>query len=267
VKTEVKKPRLSDSSSGTERIVEAYRRACIDRPGGYSSAGHSFTREDVVLQMYEVLLLFRKAFIKAGWDSDALAEKRLLEVGCAWGLRLQQLLGFNTRPDNLYGIDLQDSYIAEARRNHPGIHYAVMSATEMSYADGTFDASFAVMALSAMIEPAIIDASLAEMCRVSRRFVLVIDNFEPSYQNTAEGATFFKGVERGRVEKLASRHDVRAVTVLGSFWTTRRTAWRLVSALSRVGLGSLAYALVVRLLAPHSHRAYLVELEGRSRST
>ena len=248
----------------TERIVEAYRQACIDRPGGYSSSAHCFTREDVIQQTYEILLLFRKAFIRAGWDADGLARKHLLEVGCAWGLRLPQLLGFNMRPDNLYGVDLQEPYIEEARRNNPAIHYDVMSATELAFSDDSFDASFAVMSLSAMIDPGVIERSLAEMCRVSREFMLIVDNFEPSYENAARGATFFKGVEPSVVEGLARRPDVKQVLRLGSFWTTSRVAWKLASALSRVGLGSMAYAFAVRLLAPHSHRGYFVELVPRS---
>jgi ubiquinone/menaquinone biosynthesis C-methylase UbiE len=248
----------------TQRIVDSYRQACIDRPGGYSSAAHCFTREDVVQQTYEVLLLFRKAFLRAGWDADALPQKRVLEIGSAWGLRLQQLLGFNMNPDNLFGVDLQQSYVEEARRNNPAMHYEVMSATDLAYADDSFDASFAVMSLSAMIDPAVINRSLAEMCRVSRNFVLVIDNFDPTYENAAGGATFFKGVERSRIEELSRRPDVRRVLPLGSFWTTSRAAWKLAALLSRVRLGSIAYALAVRLLAPHSHRGYFVELSPRS---
>jgi ubiquinone/menaquinone biosynthesis C-methylase UbiE len=244
----------------TERAVEAYRTACLENPAGYSPANHGFAREDVILQTYEILLLFRRAYAAAGWNPAAIENKRLLEVGCAWGLRLQQLLGFNMRPENLHGIDLQPTWIDRARATNPAIHWEVMSATALRHADQSFDASVAVMALSAMLEPKVIDAALAEMCRVSREFVLVIDNFEPDYENRTGGVLYFKGVEPGRVERLAARSDVAEVRRIGSFWTTRPWAWRLVARLGRVGLTSVAYAVAVRLLAPHSHRAYLVRL-------
>ena len=250
---------------GDERILEAYRKACLEDPSGYSPANHCLTREDVILQMYEVALLFRRAFARVGWDATALEHKRLLEVGCGWGLRLQQVLGFNTRPQNLVGIDLQPSWIERARSTNPAIRWDVMSATNLSFTDRSFDASFAVMALSAMIDPEVARAALGEMCRVSREFIVIVDNFEPSYENRARGAVYFRGVEPEIVEGLSSLDEVAGVERLGSFWTTRRWAWRLAAALTRVGLSSIAYAFAVRLLAPHSHRGYLVRLrpEGR----
>jgi hypothetical protein len=251
----------------TDRIVEAYRRACLGRPGGYSPANHSYAREDVILQTYEILLLLRRAFRRVGWDAEALARCRLLEIGCAWGLRLGQLVGFNATPENLWGIDLQPSWVDLARARHPAMHFEVMSATEMTFDDRSFDASFAILALSAMLEPEIVDAALAEMCRVSRTCVVVIDNFRPAYSDSACGVTFFRGVDPSRVEQLASRADVRRVCRLGSFWTTSRSAWRTVGLLSRVGLGAIAYAAVVRLLGRHSHRGYLIELAPERQPT
>jgi hypothetical protein len=244
----------------TRQSVEAYRTACLADPAAYSPVNHTFAREDVILLTYEALLLFRQAFLAAGWGPQAMAEKRVLEVGCAWGLRLQQLLGFNLRAENLHGVDLQPSWIEQARATNPNVHWATMSATALSYPDHSFDAAFAVMALSAMLDPAVIDDALAEMCRVSREFLLIVDNFEPGHTDQGRGAVFLRGVDPARIERLARRSDVACVRRLGSFWTTRRWAWKLAARLERLGLGSIAYAVAVRLLAPHSHRGYLVRL-------
>ena len=158
-------------------------------------SNHCLTREDVILQMYEIALVFRRAFARVGWDAAALEHKRLLEVGCGWGLRLQQVLGFNTRPQNLVGIDLQPTWIERARTTNPAIRWETMSATSLSFTDRSFDASFAVMALSAMIDPEVMRAALGEIVPVSREFVVIVDNFEPSYENRAHGAVYFRGVE------------------------------------------------------------------------
>ena len=247
----------------SERIRRAYRTACLEDPAGYSPANHDFTREDVIQQMTEVMLLVRKAFAAAGWDARSLEHKTLLEVGSAWGLRLNQLLGFNLRPEHLCGIDLQAEWIERARTLNPAIRWEVMSATDLTFPDRAFDASLAVMALSAMIDPEVIRSALGEMCRVSRAFVLVIDNFEPAYENRRNDVLYFKGVDAALVEALASRPDVADVIRLGSFWTTRRTAWKLAAFLERAGLGAIAYALAVRWFAPHSHRGYLIRLARR----
>lgn len=243
-----------------DRIVEAYGTACLDDPAAYSPVNHTFARADVVLLSHEVMLLFGKAFAAAGWDPATINGKRLLEVGCAWGMRLQQLLGFNLRPQDLHGIDLQPRWIEHAQATNPAMHWDVMSATSLRHEDRSFDASFAVMALSAMLDPTVIDAALAEMCRVSREFVLIVDNFDPAYENRGRGAVFLKGVDPARIERLAQRPDVADVRLLGKLWTTRPWAWRLAAFLERVGLGSVAYAVAVRMLAPHSHRGYLVRL-------
>jgi ubiquinone/menaquinone biosynthesis C-methylase UbiE len=245
-----------------DRIVEAYGTACLEDPAAYSPVNHTFARADVALLSCEVMLLFGKAFAAAGWDPETINGKRLLEVGCAWGLRLQQLLGFNLRPQNLYGIDLQAKWIEHARTTNPAIHWDVMSATSLSHPDRSFDAAFAVMALSAMLDPAVVDAALAEMCRVSREFVLVVDNFDPAYENRGRGAVFLKGIDAAHIERLAQRSDVAEVRLLGKLWTTRPWAWRLAARLERIGLGSVAYAVAVRMLAPHSHRCYLVRLRS-----
>jgi ubiquinone/menaquinone biosynthesis C-methylase UbiE len=247
-------------SEAIEGIVSAYRSAHLDDKSGYSPETHNFLRQDVILHMYEIMLLFRRAFEISGIGMEDLQAARCLEVGCAWGFRLNQLLGFNLQPSQLAGIDLIPEYIDRARATFPRMNFSVMSATRMEFGDKSFDFSFAAMALSAMLDEAIIDASLDEMCRVSKRFVLLIDNFEPAHEDRRNGAVFFRGVSPSRIERLAGRPDVKDVRNLGSFWSTDHLPWRIYNALNRLGLDSLSYALAVRAWPRHSHRAYLISL-------
>lgn len=244
------------------RVVEAYAAAHLSDAGGYSSTTHSFMREDVILHMYEILLLLRQAFLAMGWRPEDLREKELLEVGCAWGFRLNQLLGFDFVPERLYGIDLIPEYIDAARRLHPGMTFDVMPASRMTYPDARFDGTIAIMALSAMLDPDMVAASLAEMCRVSREFVLVVDNFRSSYEDVRHGAVYFRGVDWRHVAALGHRGDVAEVKELGRFWSTSQLAWKAHAALQRI-VPSLAYAAAIRFPGRHSHRAYLVRLRQK----
>ncbi|HEU4698110.1 MAG TPA: class I SAM-dependent methyltransferase [Gemmatimonadales bacterium] len=248
-----------DATEPGARTIAAYRAAHLGDAGGYSATTHSFMREDVVLHMYEIMLLFRRAFTSLGWTPAAVGEKRLLEVGCAWGLRLAQLLGFGFAPEHLHGLDLLEPYITEARRRHPAMRFEVGSATAMTAAAGAYDVSCAVMTLSAMLDPATIDAALAEMCRVSREGVIIVDSFDPRQEDERHGAVYFRGVAPAHLERLRARPDVADIVLLGSFWTSSRLVWRLHGLLRRLA-PSLAYAVAVRWLAPHSHRGYLIRL-------
>jgi hypothetical protein len=245
--------------SGTGHTVEAYRAAHLSDEGGYSRRTHSFMREDVVLHMYEISLLLGRAFATLGWTPSAMEEKRVLEVGCAWGLRLNQLLGFPFTPQRLCGIDLLPEYVAEARRLNPAIRFETMSATAMSFEADSFDLSLAVMALSAMLDAAVIDAALDEMCRVSREAVVIVDSFAVGHEDSRHGAVFFRSVAPAHLARIAARPDVASVTRLGTFWTSSRAAWRAHALLHRIA-PSVAYALAIRLPGRHSHHAYLVRM-------
>jgi len=56
-------------------------------------------------------------------------------------------------------------FIEAARQLHPTMSFEVMSARKMTYPDNRFDGSIAVMALSAMLDTAVVDDALSEMCR------------------------------------------------------------------------------------------------------
>src|SRR5271157_3689159 len=100
------------------QIKEAYQKGNLESLIGYYPANHSFFREDVILQMFEYMMIFRKAFQISGWKADDMPKRQILEIGFGWGLRLTQLLGFNLLPNNLYGIDLLEPYVHEVRKNN-----------------------------------------------------------------------------------------------------------------------------------------------------
>ena len=56
-----------EAGEAERRVVEAYAAAQLSDASGYSSATHSFMREDVILHMYEILMLLRQAFLGLRW--------------------------------------------------------------------------------------------------------------------------------------------------------------------------------------------------------
>lgn len=256
---------LSAQSGSTDQLaLEAYRRAHHDRADGYGPARHNFLDPDVRLLNHEVMGMFGRAFERLAWGHGETADKRLLEVGCAWGLRLHQLLGFGFRPSHLLGVDLYQPWLGYASQWVPGPALGLMSAARLGLVDRCFDVTCAVMSLSAMLERDVIQRALMEMCRVSREALIVIDNFDPRHEDRRNGALYLRGVDPLLVTSLVEHPRVTAVERLGRFWTCSRRAWRLRHLLARAGLGAIAYGLAIGLLARHSHRAYLVRLSAAS---
>jgi hypothetical protein len=140
--------------------------------------------------------------------------------------------------------------------------FEVMSAGKMTYPDAHFDGAIAVMALSAMSDADMVAESLDEMCRVSREFVFIVDNFRLGYEVARHGSVYLRGVDPRQVLALASRSDVAEVKQLGRFWSTSRIAWKVHAALKRI-VPSVAYAAAIRLPGGHSHRGYLVRLHQK----
>ena len=112
----------------------------------------------------------------------------LLDVGCGEGvltLEWAERLG----DGRVVGIDLDDPKLrAEwAERSLPNLEFRAEDATRLSFGDDEFDMVAAIEVLEHMPEP---DATVAEMARVARRWLLVSVPREPLWRglNMARGA-------------------------------------------------------------------------------
>jgi ubiquinone/menaquinone biosynthesis C-methylase UbiE len=68
-----------------------------------------------------------------------LTHQRILDIGCAAGKTLLNLLRYGARPENLFGIDLLEHEIEEARRIAPHLHFEVSDARSLPFDDDSFD--------------------------------------------------------------------------------------------------------------------------------
>ena len=101
----------------------------------------------------------------------------VLEVGCGEGHMQQALMRYPFAERIAFDIDAP--IVAEARRIAPESRYLVADGQSLPFPDGRFDVVMATEVLEHVPDPA---RALAEMRRVSRRYVLVSVPREPLWR-------------------------------------------------------------------------------------
>jgi len=107
---------------------------------------------------------------------EALAARRILELGCGVGSLLKSLIAYGATPDLLAGIDPNVSHLRRAR-NASGATVAVADGALLPYRDAAFDLVFIFTALSSMVDIEVRRHAAHEALRVLRPsgMVLVYD--------------------------------------------------------------------------------------------
>jgi 2-polyprenyl-3-methyl-5-hydroxy-6-metoxy-1,4-benzoquinol methylase len=120
------------------------------------------------------------------WDTAA--PDSVLDIGCGEGV-LTYEWAERLGDGRVVGIDLDDPKLqAEwAARRRPNLDFRVEEATSLSFADDEFDLAAATEVLEHVPHP---EATVAEMARVARRWLLVSVPREPLWRalNMARGA-------------------------------------------------------------------------------
>ena len=126
---------------------------------------------------------------QAGWTkslrdylfSRALAPtpSKILEIGCGTGAILSDLAGLSSGVSrSLYGIDLEEAYLAQAHRHAPAARLACANAYRLPFPNHSFDAVFCHYVLLWLSDPA---GALSEMQRVTGSGGAILALAEPDY--------------------------------------------------------------------------------------
>ena len=107
------------------------------------------------------------------------AVRSAMEVGCGEGFSTQKLRGLLPAAASLRASDVEQRLVDEARRNNPGIPVERESIYELPYAGGAFDVVFVLEVLEHLDDPG---RALAEVCRVSKRWVVASVPREPIWR-------------------------------------------------------------------------------------
>lgn len=101
---------------------------------------------------------------KFGWSS--LQGKKILEIGCGRGQRLGDFLRWGARPEEIFGVDLLEEFVKEARHSYPGFNIIQSSGHCMPFDDASFDLVYQSTVFTSILDDVLCKQIAAEMVRV-----------------------------------------------------------------------------------------------------
>jgi ubiquinone/menaquinone biosynthesis C-methylase UbiE len=149
------------------RIRAAYaRRQSADRRYSFFNRGNLFaiqSRERKVLSLLQ-------AHGVAQFES-----KKILEIGCGSGFWIREFIKWGARPENIYGLDLLDNRIGEARRLCPEtVNLKCGSAAALDFPDTVFDIVLQSTVFTSILDNRLRQQIAAEMQRVLKPDGLIL---------------------------------------------------------------------------------------------
>ncbi len=116
-----------------------------------------------------------------------LTGRTLLEVGCGTGEWFPTFERFGLTPQNLSGVELAASRLAQAQARSPRSQLLEGDATELPFNDGTFDVVFQATVLSSILDDSVRATIAKEMLRVRKPGGAVI-SYDFAFNNPSNKA-------------------------------------------------------------------------------
>jgi len=148
------------------RIREAYARRQEDGRYSWFNEGHLF-----IVQSRErrVLALLKRL------GCVPLDKRRVLEIGCGTGYWLREFIKWGARPENIVGVELLPSRVAEVKRLCPGtVNITCGNAAKLEFGADTFDLVLQSMVFTSILDQEMRHQVATEMLRVVKQDGLIL---------------------------------------------------------------------------------------------
>jgi SAM-dependent methyltransferase len=135
---------MSDEITRLRRVYRDYQKDAARRAEwSPRNPGNAFILDEkkVVLRSY-----LRK------FDLIPLVGRRVLDVGCGSGHSFASLLEFGAAPRDLFGVDLLESRVSDARAHYPRSNFACGNAEHLDFGSGHFDLVIAFTLFSSILD-------------------------------------------------------------------------------------------------------------------
>ena len=115
----------------------------------------------------------------------------VLEIGCGTGIDLQKF----RESFEVHGLDLNDYALDIARKNLPNVNFKKGDITKIPYEDSSIDFIFTHKLLN-YLDDETLDAGVAEMFRVSRKYIVNCELFGESEEPIDENMKYRNMLKR-----------------------------------------------------------------------
>lgn len=106
------------------------------------------------------------AFLMSKIDRFDLTGWRILDVGCGRGRLLRSFLDMGAQTNNLFGIDIREEDISEARAISPALNFSVSHGNTLDFPENQFDLVTQFVVFSSILMPELRQQLADEMWRV-----------------------------------------------------------------------------------------------------
>ena len=101
-------------------------------------------------------------------------DTKILDVGCGTGLLLANYIRYGASLKNLYGIDLLDQRIAQAKESYPNINFLIGDASKLPYDDNVFDLVIQNTVFSSILDDKKRHDIASEMIRTTKENGIIV---------------------------------------------------------------------------------------------
>jgi ubiquinone/menaquinone biosynthesis C-methylase UbiE len=141
-----------------------------------------------------------------------LAEKKVLDIGCGIGGWLRDFIQWGAKPENLYGIDLLEDKIKEAKQLNPNVNFICGSAEKLNFPDESFDIVLQSTCFTSIFDSEMKKRIAGEMLRVVRDHGIILW-YDFRYNNPKNSDV--KGIKKKEIKELFPncRYDFNLITL------------------------------------------------------
>jgi ubiquinone/menaquinone biosynthesis C-methylase UbiE len=128
-----------------------------------------------------------------------LSDRKVLDIGCGSGGFLREFVKYGAKPQNLYGIDLLEERIENARELNPNIDFRCDDASNLPYENHFFDIVMQFTVFTSVLDSQMKEKIASEMLRVVKTDGTIIwyDYFVNNPWNPD-----VKGVKKKEIQEL-----------------------------------------------------------------
>lgn len=224
-----------------QRIREAYARRRSGSLYSRFNCAYLFTVQE--REQYFLELLAQYGLVR-------LEDKKILEIGCGTGDLLRDFIKWGARPENLFGIELIDERVREARHLCPkDVKIFRGNAARVDVPDHTFDVVLQSTVFTSVLDYGTKQQMAAEMRRVLKADGLI---FWYDYHMNNPRNPDVRGVKFPEIRALFPNCDIRMERITLAPPIARRVApysWLLCYLLSKIPWLCSHYIGVIRPIA------------------